>query len=64
MKIKVQTEDKDGNITFDGILNQQEVDFVLNIGINYILANGAMPFFNGRGDEEVKIVSPPPATTQ
>lgn len=64
MQIKVKTEDVDGNITFDGTLNQQEVELVLNVGINFLLANGAMPLFTGKTDEELGIVSPTTETVQ
>lgn len=44
MQIEVQTKDQDGNIVFQGTLTQREVQFVLNIGVNFLLANGASPF--------------------
>ena len=64
MKIEVKTEDADGNVTFDGVLNKQEVELVLNVGINFLMANGAMPLFTGKDDEELGIVSAAPTTTQ
>jgi len=64
MKINVQTEDAEGNITFDGTLNKQEVSFVLNVGLNFLMANGAMPLFTGKSDEELGIVSPLANMTQ
>jgi hypothetical protein len=64
MQIKVQTEDADGNVTFNGTLNKQEVELVLNVGINFLMANGAMPLFTGKEDEELGIVSPSSDTVQ
>jgi hypothetical protein len=64
MKINVQTEDAEGNITFDGTLNKQEVELVLNVGINFLMANGCMPLFTGKSDEELGIMSPAPKQTQ
>lgn len=58
MQIYVKTEDNDGNIAFEGTLNQKEVELVLNVGINFLLANGAMPLFTGKEDDELGIVAP------
>jgi hypothetical protein len=48
MIIEVETRDEAGNITFNGKLNRNEISFVLNVGINYLMANGAMPLFTGK----------------
>lgn len=64
MQIQVKTEDADGNVTFDGTLNRQEVELVLNVGINFLMANGAMPLFTGKEDDELGIVSSSPETVQ
>ena len=63
MKIEVTTKDEEGNVAFSGTLNKQEVSFVLNIGINYLMANGALPLFTGKDDDELHIHARP-ATTQ
>jgi hypothetical protein len=44
MEIVVKTEDADGNVTFEGVLKKNEVEFCLNVGINFLLAQGAFPF--------------------
>lgn len=64
MKIEVTTRDEDGNVAFSGTLNKTEVSFVLNVGINYLMANGAMPLFTGKDDEELAVVAATPKTTQ
>ncbi len=64
MIIEVTTKDTDGNVSFQGKLNSQEVSLVLNVGINYLLANGVMPLFTGKEDEELGIVSAAPGTVQ
>jgi len=64
MKIEVTTKDEDGNIAFTGTLNKTEVTFVLNVGINYLMANGALPLFTGKDDEELALVAKAPKTTQ
>ena len=43
MNIEVETKDAEGNITFKGKLTNTEIDLILNVGINFLLANGAMP---------------------
>lgn len=53
MIIDVETKDEDGSIMFSGKLNKQEASFVLNIGINYLLAKGCMPQFTGKEEEVV-----------
>lgn len=64
MKIEVTTKDEDGNVAFTGTLSKTEVSFVLNVGINYLMANGALPLFTGKDDEELGLVAKAPATTQ
>jgi len=64
MLIEVESKDSDGNIAFHGKLNKTEVSFVLNVGINYLLANGAMPLFTGKDDEELGIVAATPKMAQ
>lgn len=64
MIIEVVTKDADGNIAFNGKLNSQEVSLVLNVGINYLMANGIMPLFTGKDDKELGIVSAPPEQVQ
>lgn len=64
MIIEVETKDEQGNIAFHGKLNAQEVSFVLNVGINYLMANGAMPLFTGKEATELGIVAAPSSTMQ
>lgn len=64
MLIEVESKDSDGNIAFKGKLNKVETTFVLNVGINYLLANGAMPLFTGKDDEELAMVAPTAKMTQ
>lgn len=64
MQIYVKTEDEDGNVTFEGKLNRQEVELVLNVGINFLMANGAMPLFTGKEDAELGLISPSTNTQQ
>jgi hypothetical protein len=66
MQIKVQTKDDAGNVTFDGTLNKAEAELILNVGINFLLANGIQPMFSGQDDEGTPetIVAKTPDTVQ
>ena len=44
MEIEVKAEKDDGSVVFEGTLTHNEVNFVLNVGINYLLAKGSFPF--------------------
>ena len=58
MQIQLKTKDADGNIVFDGTLNKMEAELILNVGINYLMANGVMPLFTGKSEEELGICPP------
>jgi hypothetical protein len=60
MEIQVKALDEDGSIRFEGTLRQHEVQFVLEVGINFLLMNGASPFIQ----DEDEIVVPPSGTIQ
>jgi hypothetical protein len=53
MEIKIRTEDDNGNVLFDGVLSQKEVEFCLAIGVNYLLAKGATPFIKDEDDANI-----------
>ena len=44
MKISKAVETEQGTIQFEGELTEQETDLVLEIGLNVLLAQGAIPF--------------------
>jgi hypothetical protein len=64
MIFKIETKDDAGNITFSGSASEGEAGFLLTVGVNYLLANGAMPLLTGKSDEELAIVSPPASSLQ
>jgi hypothetical protein len=33
-----------GTVTFQGELSQEEADYVIQMGLNYLLSQGALPF--------------------
>lgn len=51
MEIKKVLKTKDGNVTFKGSLSPEEHEFVLAVGLNTLMENGAIPFQVGEEDE-------------
>lgn len=64
MIFEVQTKTEDGAVAGTFRLNKVEASFVLNVGLNYLAANGALPLFTGKDDEELGIVAPSTTTVQ
>jgi hypothetical protein len=44
MLVNKSIETENGTVKFEGELEQHELDFVLKIGLNYLLTHGALPF--------------------
>ena len=44
MLVNKSIETPQGTVKFEGELEQKELDFVLKIGLNYLLTQGAIPF--------------------
>lgn len=44
MLINKSVELENGSVQFNGELSSQELDLVLTMGLNYLLAKGAVPF--------------------
>lgn len=44
MDIEKSFKTKDGIVTFKGTLSQEEADYVIGVGLNYLLQQGAIPF--------------------
>ena len=42
MNIKIRTFNEDGSIAFEGVFNKEEASLVLEVGTNYLLAQGAL----------------------
>lgn len=50
--LKVTTLNKDGSVVFDGSLNKEQVSFILSVGINYLLSQGAQVFVEDQEAED------------
>lgn len=44
MLISKTLETKSGTVKFEGELEEKELDLVIQIGLNYLLQQGALPF--------------------
>jgi hypothetical protein len=64
MEIAVKTLNEDGSILFEGVLRQHEVQFVLEVGVNFLLMNGASPFIQDEDESEKNMIGPGTETVQ
>lgn len=56
----ILSKDKEGTVLFEGKASEKEASFLLNIGINFLLAQGTYPLLKGEsGNETVsgKVIS-------
>lgn len=53
MKFEITTKNEDGSIHFTGTANQLQASFLLEVGLNYLITNGAMPLLTGDAEEGV-----------
>lgn len=58
MKFEINSKNEDGSIVFQGTANGTEASFLLNVGVSYLLAKGAMPLLKGGTEEEVVAEEP------
>jgi hypothetical protein len=58
VEIQVKTLKEDGSILFEGVLRQHEVQFVLEVGVNFLLMNGASPFVQDEDESEENMIGP------
>jgi hypothetical protein len=70
MLVNKSIETANGTVKFEGELEQNELDFVLKIGLNYLLTNGAIPFTtaakaegSGYAEKIPRVVTPESETT-
>lgn len=51
MKVNKALETPNGGCTFQGELSPEELDYVLEVGLCYLMAQGALPFKTISEDE-------------
>lgn len=54
MLVSKSIETPQGTVKFEGELEQKELDFVIKIGLNLLLQQGAIPFVMAPDNEEVQ----------
>lgn len=52
MLVNKSIETPQGTVKFEGELEQQELDFILKVGLNFLLQNGAIPFTSAQNVQE------------
>lgn len=63
MKIKRLVETENGEVEFEANLNADEVSFIMELGINILMAKGAT-LFSINTEEEPKLISEGTTTVQ
>lgn len=61
MNVSKVIETPEGTVKFEGELGPKELDLVLEIGLNYLLQQGALPLING---EEGASLQLPPSNSE
>jgi hypothetical protein len=51
-QLQVTAINDDGSVKFEGMIGKKEVAFLLEIGINFLMAQGTLPFLGEDDDEE------------
>lgn len=66
MKLAVKFKDEEGNVHLDGVLNQNEISFLIQYAVNSLMAHG-VTFALAKGadnEEEIKFEVPEGSTVQ
>ena len=63
MLVNKSIETANGTVKFEGELEQNELDFVLKVGLNVLLTQGAIPLVAKRTPEEPVQEKPETETT-
>ena len=65
MEINKTFKTAEGTVKFQGELSQEEADFVIQVGLNWLLQQGALPFqiFDEAPTQDTEISIPDEDTT-
>lgn len=55
MKIQIKAQDDEGNTVLEGKLNQKELDYLIQFGINGLMAMGAQFMLSEEDEGESRI---------
>lgn len=53
MQIKIKTLNEDGSIAFEGVFGHNEASLILEVGTNYLLQQGVLPFTDDDEEDDV-----------
>lgn len=59
MELELKTLNADGSVLFEGKLDHTQVQFILGVGMNYLLTQGAGTLIDEDDDDEDFIVDAP-----
>lgn len=59
MKVNKKIQNEDGTFIVDCTFNEEEMDSIIEIGLNVLLAHGALPFQQNDDEEDTYNVIPP-----
>lgn len=59
MKINRTVEKPDGSVTFQGNLEGPELDFVIEVGLNVLMEQGALPFAHKKSVSTAQFMEAP-----
>lgn len=62
MQVKHTVEKEDGSVVFQGVLEGQELAFVIEMGMDAIIQAGAVPFVSTKSHEPFDIHELPEST--
>lgn len=65
MEVNQTFKTPQGTVKFQGELSQEEADFVIKVGLNYLMQQGALPFqiFNDDSTNDTELAIPDEDTT-
>ena len=52
MKLRIKTLNPDGSVAFDGEFDENEASLILEVGTNYLLQQGVLPFVEEADDDD------------
>lgn len=53
--VKVVTLNNDGSIAFEGEFGPEEVRFIMEVGVNFLLQQGALPMLGDDADDSFEV---------
>lgn len=64
MEIRKTIKTPQGTVMFEGELSQEELDFVITVGLNELFQNGALPFHHLSEEKDAGTINVQNTTTK